>query len=153
MVQMHGRLGAGMGHRPCSRISKPRTILNKSHPKTDDYMDVRGRKRREQVFETRMTIQESRPDPDCSFETSLNDNVYYVDLIHQIFGDKAEGSWEKSAFENSLKEWADEKEYRHTSLSKLISGAGSAEIASLIIAKGLENDLLKKKSQKPKISV
>lgn len=80
-------------------------------------------------------------------ETSLNDKVYYVDLIHQMFGEKSDGTWEKLEFEESIKEWAVAKEHRHTSLARLIRDAGSAEITSLLIAKGAENDMLKKETK------
>jgi len=80
-------------------------------------------------------------------EASLNDNVYYVDLIHQIFGDDAVGSWNKSQFENSLDEWAYEKANRSTSLARLIHDVGKSEISKLLIVKGAENNLLEKETK------
>ena len=39
------------------------------HDCMDAYMDVSNRKRREHIFETRMIIQDSRPDPELFFLT------------------------------------------------------------------------------------
>jgi hypothetical protein len=75
-------------------------------------------------------------------ENSLNDNVYLVDLIHQTLEGLAESNFDKDDLERGLERWSREKEYRYTSLSKLIRDAGEREIAQLMIAKGLESEIL-----------
>jgi hypothetical protein len=75
-------------------------------------------------------------------ENNLNDKVYLVDLIHQTLEGLAESSFDKDDLDRGLERWSHEKEYRYTSLSKLIRDAGERELSQLIIAKGLESEIL-----------
>lgn len=80
-------------------------------------------------------------------EFGLNDKVYYVDLIHQILGGIVEKSWSKKQLEQSLQGWAAQEEYRSTTLARLINDAGPVDISNLILAKGIEIDVLRKETE------